>query len=90
MRRLLTWLVALTLVGAAAQAQTLTSTVEGTVVAARSWNVSAEMGGKINRIHFIEGQQVYQGDLLVEFDTDFKKGWGCLGSSGIGQGSRGP
>jgi RND family efflux transporter MFP subunit len=73
MRRFLTWLVALTLVGAAAQAQTLTSTVEGTIVAARSWNVSAEMGGKISRIHFIEGQQVLQGDLLVEFDADFKK-----------------
>ena len=29
MRRFLTWLVALTLVGAAAQAQTLTSTAEG-------------------------------------------------------------
>lgn len=58
---------------AAANAQTLTSSAEGTVVAARSWNVSAEVQNKISRIHFIEGQDVSAGDLLVEFDLAFKE-----------------
>lgn len=57
----------------AASAQTITSTVEGIVVPARAWDVSAEVSNKISRLHFIEGQIVAEGDLLVEFDTGFKQ-----------------
>lgn len=49
------------------------STAEGVVVAARSWDISAEVSNKISRIHFVRGQIVKRGDLLVEFDTTFKK-----------------
>jgi multidrug efflux pump subunit AcrA (membrane-fusion protein) len=56
----------------AAPAQTITSTVEGVVVPARAWDVSAEISNKIGGLHFIEGQIVAEGDLLVEFDTGFK------------------
>ncbi len=51
----------------------VTSTVEGIVVPARAWDVSAEVSNKINRLHFVEGQVVAKGDLLVEFDTGFKE-----------------
>lgn len=51
----------------------MTSTAEGVVVPARSWDISAEVSNKISRLHFIEGQIVSKGDLLVEFDTGFKK-----------------
>jgi RND family efflux transporter MFP subunit len=49
------------------------STSKGVVVAARSWDISAEISNKISRIHFVQGQIVKRGDLLVEFDTGFKK-----------------
>jgi RND family efflux transporter MFP subunit len=45
----------------------------GVVVAARSWDISAEVSNKISRIHFTTGQLVEKGDLLVEFDTAFKR-----------------
>lgn len=67
------FLIMLMIGHAAANAQTVTSTVEGVVIPARSWDVSAEINNKIKRLHFIEGQIVSKGDLLVEFDTAFKK-----------------
>ncbi|MEO9573497.1 MAG: efflux RND transporter periplasmic adaptor subunit [Roseobacter sp.] len=73
MRRLVSIVAALIIAGAATHAQTLTSTAEGTVVPARSWDVSAEVSNKIRRLHFTTGQLVQKGDLLVEFDTVFKK-----------------
>ena len=59
--------------GAVANSQTVTSNAEGVVVAARSWDISAEVSNKISRIRFTTGQLVKKGDLLVEFDTAFKK-----------------
>jgi RND family efflux transporter MFP subunit len=44
----------------------------GIVLPARSWDISAEVSNKINKLHFIEGQFVKKGDLLVEFDRAFK------------------
>ena len=64
---------ALIAVGSLANAQTPTSTVDGLVVPARARDISAEMSNKINRLHFIEGEVVAEGDLLVEFDSGFKK-----------------
>ena len=46
---------------------------DGVVVPARSWDISAEVPNQIKKIHFVEGQFVKEGDLLVEFDTMFKK-----------------
>ena len=51
----------------------ITSTVTGVVVPARAWDVSAETSNKISKLHFVEGQVVAKGDLLVEFDTGFKE-----------------
>jgi RND family efflux transporter MFP subunit len=48
-------------------------TAEGVVVTARGWDISAEVDNKISRLHFVEGQIVKKGDLLVEFDSAFKK-----------------
>ena len=45
----------------------------GIVVPARSWDISAEVPNQIKKIYFKEGQFVKKGDLLVEFDTMFKK-----------------
>jgi RND family efflux transporter MFP subunit len=45
----------------------------GIVVPARSWDISAEVPNQIKRIFFKEGQFVKKGDLLVKFDTSFKK-----------------
>jgi RND family efflux transporter MFP subunit len=45
----------------------------GIVVPARSWDISAEVPNQIKRIFFTEGQFVKKGDLLVNFDTSFKK-----------------
>lgn len=63
--------------GAFAQTNSAVSPVvsraEGVVVAARSSDISAELDNKINRLHFVEGQLVKKGDLLVEFDTGMKK-----------------
>jgi RND family efflux transporter MFP subunit len=49
-----------------------TSAGTGIVLPARSWDISAEVSNKINKLHFIEGQFVKKGDLLVEFDRAFK------------------
>ena len=49
-----------------------TSSGTGIVLPARSWDISAEVSNKINKLHFIEGQFVKKGDLLVEFDRAFK------------------
>ncbi|WP_425044338.1 efflux RND transporter periplasmic adaptor subunit [Primorskyibacter sp. S87] len=45
----------------------------GLVVAAKSWDVSAAAENQIDTIHFIEGQFVKEGDLLVTFDQVFKQ-----------------
>ncbi len=50
-----------------------TSAGTGIVLPARSWDISAEVSNKINKLHFIEGQFVKKGDLLVEFDRAFKE-----------------
>lgn len=73
MKKTVFTLLALCSFHGAALAQTMTSSVEGTVASARSWDVSAELSNKINRLHFIEGQFVTKGDLLVEFDSGFKE-----------------
>ena len=46
---------------------------EGIVVPARSWDVSAAAENQIDTVHFIEGQIVKEGDLLVTFDQVFKQ-----------------
>ncbi len=51
----------------------VTSSAEGVVMAARSWDISTEFRNKINRLRLVQGQFVKHGDLLVEFDTGFKK-----------------
>ena len=51
----------------------VTSRVEGVVMVARSYDISTEVRNKINRLRFVQGQFVKHGDLLVEFDTGFKK-----------------
>ncbi len=40
---------------------------------ARSYDISTEVSNKTNRLRFVQGQFVKRGDLLVEFDTGFKK-----------------
>ena len=45
----------------------------GIVVPARSWDVSAVTENQIETVHFIEGQMVKEGDLLVTFDQVFKQ-----------------
>lgn len=50
-----------------------TSAGTGIVLPARSWDISAEVSNKISKLHFIEGQFVKKGDLLVEFDRAFKE-----------------
>lgn len=45
----------------------------GIVVPAKSWDVSAAAENQIETVHFIEGQMVKEGDLLVTFDQVFKK-----------------
>ena len=45
----------------------------GIVVPAKSWDVSAAAENQIDTIHFIEGQFVKEGDLLVTFDQVFKQ-----------------
>ncbi len=73
MRTLIAFVAFMALAYSTAHSQSVTSTVEGTVVPARSWDVSAEVSNKISKLHFIEGQIVSKGDLLVEFDSGFKK-----------------
>lgn len=46
---------------------------EGIVVAARSWDLSAAAENQIETVHFIEGQMVKEGELLVTFDRVFKQ-----------------
>lgn len=49
------------------------ATGDGIVVPARSWDASAEVSNQITKIHFVRGQRVKKGDILVEMDTFFKK-----------------
>ena len=51
----------------------VTSSAEGVVIAARSWDITTEFKNKINRLHFVQGQFVKRGDLLVEFNTRYEK-----------------
>ena len=46
-----------------------TLTVVGTAAAIQGVTVSADLPGTIEKIHFEAGQQVHQGDVLVELDT---------------------
>jgi multidrug efflux pump subunit AcrA (membrane-fusion protein) len=82
--RLLSALVAVALAGVVfafapiAQTQSeelgeFSATGNGIVVPARSWDVSAAAENQIDTIHFIEGQIVDEGDLLVTFDRVFKQ-----------------
>jgi len=52
MRLSLPLVAALMLLGSTATAETITSTVKGTVVPARAWEVSAAASTKIGRVHF--------------------------------------
>jgi RND family efflux transporter MFP subunit len=45
----------------------------GIVVPAKSWDVSAAAENQIETVHFIEGQMVKEGELLVTFDQVFKQ-----------------
>lgn len=58
---------------AAPQGDPVTDTVPGIVSAARSWDVTPRVSNLIGRLHFTEGQQVSEGDLLVEMITGFKE-----------------
>jgi RND family efflux transporter MFP subunit len=49
------------------------ATGAGIVVPAKSWDVSAAAENQIDTVHFIEGQFVKEGDLLVTFDQVFKQ-----------------
>lgn len=51
--------------------QDVTDTVVGIVSAANSWDVTPKVSNLISQLHFIEGQKVEKGDLLVEFETGF-------------------
>ena len=44
--------------------------VEGVVAASHSWELSPLVNSKIRKLHFIEGQLINEGDLLVEFYSD--------------------
>src|ERR1700728_1308977 len=46
-----------------------TLTVIGTAAAIQGVTVSADLPGTIDKIHFDSGQQVHEGDILVELDT---------------------
>lgn len=54
------------------QGEKVTDTVPGVVVAARSWDVTPRVSNLIEVLNFIEGQEVREGDLLVEMVTGFK------------------
>jgi membrane fusion protein (multidrug efflux system) len=68
---------------------TFTSAGTGIVRPARSWDISAEVSNKINKLHFIEGQFVKKGDLLVEFDRAFKVLEVRLAKTGLAQAKAG-
>lgn len=71
---LVTVLAATTSVGADGQVLgRISATGEGIVVPARSWDVSAAAENQIDTVHFIEGQFVKEGELLVTFDQVFKQ-----------------
>jgi multidrug resistance efflux pump len=53
--------------------QNVSSTFSGVVAVAKDYSISPEINNKIRRIHFIEGELVRKGDLLVEFDTAEKQ-----------------
>lgn len=46
---------------------------EGVVVAAKSRHITAETANRIEKIHFVQGQIVKEGDLLVEMYTGWKE-----------------
>ena len=48
------------------------ATFDGEVVVGKSYDISPEINNKISRIHFLPGQLVKKGDLLVEFDVEEK------------------
>lgn len=48
---------------------TITNSRAGTVKARRRAKVSPEVGGQIRRRHFIEGDRVQAGDVILELDT---------------------
>ena len=52
--------------------QEVTATFSGVVAVAKDYSISPEINNKIRRIHFVEGELVRKGDLLVEFDTEEK------------------
>ncbi|WP_158503186.1 efflux RND transporter periplasmic adaptor subunit [Shimia thalassica] len=51
-----------------AAAQNETRVAKGVVTAARTWEVSSAIDGRISAIHFSEGMYVQEGTLLVEID----------------------
>jgi membrane fusion protein (multidrug efflux system) len=58
---------------ASAEKREPVATFEGEVMAAKSYDISPEINNKIRRIHFLPGQLVRKGDLLVEFDVEEKR-----------------
>jgi RND family efflux transporter MFP subunit len=57
----------------AATQQKAIEPVSGVVVAARSWDVTPRDNTQITRLYFTEGQEVKEGDLLVELDSGYKQ-----------------
>lgn len=53
--------------------QSASRSAPGVVVPARSWDVSAQINGKIHSLLFHEGQVVTKGDLLVTFEDGIKR-----------------
>ncbi|CTQ55342.1 Toluene efflux pump periplasmic linker protein TtgD precursor [Roseibium album] len=51
----------------------LIADLEGVVQIARAFDISASSTSKVMRLHFVEGQLVERGDLLVEFDSTVSK-----------------
>lgn len=49
------------------------ATFKGVIAVAKDYDISPEIDNKIRRIHFVTGQLVKKGDLLVEFDTAEKE-----------------
>src|SRR3982074_28725 len=60
---------AVTTIVAKREAWPATLDVIGTMEAVQGVTVSADLPGAVERIHFDSGQQVHQGDVLVELDT---------------------
>lgn len=60
---------------AAARTQEITNTVEavGTTHALKSVQIQAEAAGLVKSIHFVSGEHVNKGDVLVELDSDIQR-----------------